>query len=96
VRGRLGLIGWASSTAKGCIKETCCNMVSVPVGLFDDGDSFVAIADARCGGDESRLCCELPAYGQFVVVTGTLMPPYSKRWWTLANAEICVAAESQP
>jgi hypothetical protein len=71
-------------------------MVSAPVGLFDDGESFVAIADARCGGDESRLCCELPAYGQFVVVTGTLMPPSSKRWWTLANPQICVAAESQP
>jgi hypothetical protein len=70
-------------------------MVSEPVGLFDDGESFVGIADARCGGDESRLCCELPAYGQFVVVTGVLEPQSGReRWWRLTDSTICVGDET--
>jgi hypothetical protein len=69
-------------------------MISEPVGLFDDGESFVAIEGERCGGDESRLCCELPAYGQFVVVTGVLEAPWRERWWRLTHSTICVEDET--
>ena len=48
-----------------------------PLSLLGDGD---------CEGDESRLCCDLPAFGQTVVATGTL---WRNNEWLLRDLTIC-------
>jgi hypothetical protein len=53
----------------------------------------VALIDgASCKGDDSRLCCDLPAYGQFVIVVGRLKR--TGGWWSLADATICTGAKN--
>ena len=47
-----------------------------------------------CDGDESRLCCRTPAFGQMVVATGKLVGSKA-RGWDLMSAEICEVAEKE-
>jgi hypothetical protein len=44
----------------------------------------------RCDGDESRLCCGAPAFGQTVIATGVLTG--SPRRWGLKDATVCEVA----
>lgn len=36
------------------------------------GDGAIQVGPYGCGGDESRICCSVPALGESVVVTGRL------------------------
>jgi len=84
VRGVLGLDS-PSSTFAACHQTApgitdCCNMASaeVFVGALPNG---VRLDRLACYGDDSRLCCPVPAFGQ-VVVQG------------LARGRVVVAADS--
>jgi len=44
-------------------------------------------ADYKCTGDDSRLCCEAPAFGQTVIATGVLTE--SAHGWGLDNPIVC-------
>lgn len=57
-----------------------------------DGESLT-LEGLKCSGDLSRVCCNVPALGQPVVVTGTLtwkrhVIPIGASW-ELANPRIC-------
>ncbi len=71
VRGRLGLAMTFSSFGQ-CRGFHCCNPCWnwVFVGDFPNA---VRLEGLGCSGDESRRCCQVPAFGQLVVVTGRLM-----------------------
>jgi hypothetical protein len=76
VRGPLGL-ALGGVTFRACdswpqTKHICCNgrSVEVFVGDIPNGARLVGL---RCGGDESRACCDVPAFGQTVVATGTIV-----------------------
>jgi hypothetical protein len=51
--------------------------------------------DVVCGGDESRLCCNVPAFGQKVVATGKIEaetePDLVLRGsrWALTDVSLC-------
>jgi hypothetical protein len=55
--------------------EPCCgrNTRAVVVGAKDlDADGLLFVEKLGCEGDDSRLCCNVPAYGQQVRVEGQL------------------------
>jgi hypothetical protein len=55
--------------------------------VLGDGDPPLSLRDGYdCEGDESRLCCDLPAFGQTVVATGTL---WRNNEWLLRDLTIC-------
>jgi hypothetical protein len=91
VRAALG-VGSIATSLVGCEKG-CCNGVGGAVALVGTGGGTIALERFRCGGDESGLCCDAPAYGETVVATGTLahLPPLY-RGWGLSDATICVEA----
>jgi hypothetical protein len=103
VRGALGLaLGGISFVA--CRKDTCCNgrNLEVFVGGLPNG---VRLEGLLCGGDESRVCCPVPAFGQTVVATGKIVDEHegsvTERGgrWALAEATLCTespAVTSQP
>ena len=71
----------------------CCRRLSAPVVVGDD-DHALTVDRMRCTGDESRICCNAPAYGQTVVVTGRLrrvpnLVTRDEARWYLADARAC-------
>jgi hypothetical protein len=98
VRGRLG-IGPGISTNGKCRQDAgdlknCCNAKSlrVFVGGIPDG---ARLEGMTCGGDESRVCCEVPAFGQVVVATGKVMKETESMIvsrggrWSLSDVTLC-------
>ena len=84
VQGPLRL-GDGSTTLMGCsVRDpvtdkplpvaACCNNVTSQILIGEANGKVIALEKSRCFGDESRLCCDLVARGQPVVVTGKLLP----------------------
>jgi hypothetical protein len=103
VRGALGL-ALGGITFAACNKDTCCNgrNLKVFVGGIPNGARLEGLL---CGGDESRVCCPVPALGQTVVATGKLVDEYERKvkelggHWALAEATLCTetpAVTSKP
>jgi hypothetical protein len=62
---------------------------AVVVGEGDRPLHFWGLGNTpSCGGDESRLCCNTPAFGQTVVVKGVLTGS-NENGWGLQNPELC-------
>ena len=87
VRDRLFVGAWATSPGqpvRGVLRIARIDRSSIVLG---DGDPPLSLRDGHdCEGDESRLCCDLPAFGQTVVATGTLG---RSNEWLLADLTIC-------
>ena len=87
-------IGETLSSAAGCEPaHSCCNRAIAPVAL-GPAPYKLYLAGLDCRGDESRLCCNAPAFGQTVVAIGELAFDDSsgKRDWTLRNPRLCEPA----
>jgi len=56
-----------------------------PLRLWDNSGKFA------CTGDESRLCCGAPAFGQTVIATGILTGS-ARHGWGLKDATLCELA----
>jgi hypothetical protein len=96
VRGSLKIQQTSMSTQMICFapgsaeKRACCE-VSSGIIVLDGVPGPLALDGLFCGGDESETCCNAPAYGQTVVVTGRLTRSPS-RWtsgWTIAEPTLC-------
>jgi hypothetical protein len=73
-------------------KVRCCNSQWAPVVIGAD-NGLLQLAGLHCSGDESRACCNAPAYGQTVVATGLLGRDPDARdatsAWRLLNVNVC-------
>jgi hypothetical protein len=70
---------------------SCCRQLWAPV-LVGGAGGALAIEELSCGGDESRACCNAPAYGQTVIATGRLVREQPERTtvgWRLVNVTVC-------
>jgi hypothetical protein len=98
VRGPLTVSTTRMSTLLGCEyigtppsnpPGLCCNHVGGAI-VLGAGPDAIPVGGMGCGGDESRLCCNAPAYGQSVVVTGRLgKADDGFRRWKLYMAQAC-------
>ncbi|MEO8903587.1 MAG: hypothetical protein ABI627_18865 [Polyangiaceae bacterium] len=93
VSGRFEVSAGFFSTGVGCAKGICCNSVSVGTELYLEQQSL-RLEGFGCGGDESRLCCNVLAAGQQVVAHGRLIKFSSmpRPAWTLRDVSICALA----
>lgn len=86
VKGRLVMSDGAISTAVSCAKGQCCNGRYAQLVLA--GPPYdLELHGLGCGGDESRLCCELSALGEEVIATGVMS--YSNGRLLLTSPELC-------
>ncbi len=97
VRGKLVLQGQLT-TAQGCPTPlVCCNGASSDV-VLDSPVATLQLGGLGCEGDDSQLCCDVLAHGQWVVASGRLGPhPFSRpdaMRWLLKDPDICIVAET--
>ncbi len=95
VRGVLG-VGPTTDSAAECMApdgRACCNHVLTFV-VVGGAATLLGLAGPggfACEGDESRTCCDAPAYGQIVVASGRLEPTLlGNVKWYLAGASLCL------
>ena len=77
---------------------SCCRDLWTPA-LIGGPDSALAIDRHGCAGDESRACCDLPAFGQQVIATGRLereRQDLTTVGWRLVDASVCEVRGSSP
>jgi hypothetical protein len=101
VRGLLGVgtrtFGWNNA----CVREgfrACCNDEGARI-VLGGATETLGLPDLSCSGDESLLCCDVPAYGQVVVATGRLTKAAPERSppdprWILEDARLCAGPAS--
>jgi hypothetical protein len=98
VRGRLS-VGPGVTSAVSCRQaagapKNCCNSISLKV-FVGDIPNGARLEGLTCGGDESRLCCEVPAFGQVVVATGKVIKESDSMLvsrgvrWSLSDVKLC-------
>jgi hypothetical protein len=107
VRGALA-VGLGFTPGRACRYQkddvrVCCEVVTASVyvlsGLARPGEPTpqgVKLELPGCVGDESRLCCDVPAHGQPVVAVGKLAKidshaPFGLRW-SLTDGTLCEEA----
>jgi hypothetical protein len=99
VRGPLGL-SLSHSALVACNPQFhCCSSATIDafVGRVPDG---LRLEGLRCYGDESRICCPVPAFGQTVVATGRVVNETSRSVlahggrFMLADPILCTEARS--
>ena len=99
LRGTLSL-GPYVTTAVACQpmprdhRRPCCNQVGTPA-FIQCGNTPVLLDGLGCRGDESRLCCDAPAFGQAVVATGNLARSpggVDSIEWQLDTPKLCLEA----
>ena len=70
---------------------TCCKQTLAPV-LVGGADGAVSIEGMWCSGDESRACCNAPAFGQTVIASGVLVREQrhlTTVGWRVVNGSVC-------
>lgn len=83
VRGPLWIGGPMFSTKAKCRNNNCCNQFGATVSV-----GALSLRDSGCVGDDSGVCCNVPAFGQNVIATGVVKLIESV--WTLTSPDLCV------
>ena len=84
----------AFETPDSCEPGQCCNRETRPLVVAEDGAGAaegLRLDGVDCRGDESRMCCTAPAFGQAVIATGKLVGNYTG--WSLMAPELCAARD---
>lgn len=102
LRGTLSL-GPIVTTAMACEpklrdpRRRCCNQLGTRA-ILQCGDASVGLDKLGCAGDESRLCCDAPAFGQTVVAFGKLRRFPAEPGgieWQLDEPKLCLEAHEK-
>ena len=97
VEGPLALSPMHAVSPQKCPPGVCCHKLDMNV-VLDGRPDALALPGFTCHGDDSGMCCNVPANGQLVTATGTLKkaPPGSPLKWQLTKASFCIGKISQP
>ena len=70
-----------------CGPGACCNHAPRPI-VIGGAEEKLALPTFECAGDDSRVCCNAPAFGQVVIASGVLERT-RQGTWQLASPEVC-------
>jgi len=95
VKGGLGLTG-SNALSRVCAPGECCH--SLRFGMVLEGREVLFFPSLTCAGDDSKVCCSMPAEGQVVMAHGKLErakgPGIVK--WQIRNPTLCVPGTPPP
>jgi hypothetical protein len=77
-----------------CAPGMCCRSDPRPV-VVGGGQEELRLDTFACAGDDSRRCCNAPAFGQTVIASGVLARD-SRHRWTLRSPRVCAVPEAAP
>jgi hypothetical protein len=91
VQGAIGLSGGGPRTGT-CAPNDCCH--ALKFGMLIDGlPDALFLPGMTCSGDDSKICCKVPADGQVVVARGMLQRASAGAGilkWQLDKVALCI------
>ena len=90
VSGTLGLSLTNKTGAGKCAPGVCCHKLDMQIVLVSEPGGSLPLRGLTCSGDDSTLCCRVPAEGQAVIATGKLEKAGGASKWQLAGAKLCL------
>jgi hypothetical protein len=72
VTGTLGLSLIKKTGPTACAPGACCHTLDMQIVLVGEPTGSLPLRGLTCSGDDSTLCCSVPADGQAVVAKGRL------------------------
>ena len=91
VSGTLGLSLIKKTGSGECASGACCHTLDMQIVLVGEPTGSLPLRGLTCSGDDSTLCCSVPADGQTVVARGRLRKlsaGVSK--WQLEDSTLCL------
>jgi hypothetical protein len=90
VSGTLGLSLIKKTGPGTCAPGACCNKLEMQLVLVGEPSGSLPLRGFTCSGDDSVLCCSVPAEGQAVVAKGRLQKqPADTSKWQLSDPTLC-------
>jgi hypothetical protein len=91
VSGTLGLSLLKKTGSGECAPGACCHTLDMQLVLVGEPNGSLPLRGLTCSGDDSVLCCSVPADGQAVVARGRLRKPGAgTKQWQLEDPTLCL------
>jgi hypothetical protein len=92
VSGTLGLSLIKKTGSGACTPGACCHKLDMQLVLVGEPTGSLPLRGLTCSGDDSVLCCSVPAEGQAVVARGRLQKAAAGgvNKWQLSDTTLCV------
>lgn len=91
VSGTLGLSLIKKTGSGTCAPGACCHTLEMQLVLVGEPVGSLPLRGLTCSGDDSALCCSVPADGQAVVARGRLQKATAGgSKWQLNDATLCL------
>jgi hypothetical protein len=91
VSGTLGLSLIKKTGSGTCAPGACCHTLDMQIVLVGEPTGSLPLRGLTCSGDDSALCCSVPAEGQAVVAKGRLQKAAgSGSQWQLSEPSLCL------
>ena len=89
VSGTLGLSLIKKTGSGACAPGACCHTLDMQIVLVGEPTGSLLLHGLTCSGDDSTLCCSVPAEGQAVVARGRLQKARIGSKWQLSDPTLC-------
>ena len=91
VSGTIGLSLLKKTGSGVCAKGACCHTLEMQIVLVGEPTGSLPLHGLGCSGDDSALCCSVPAEGQSVVARGRLQKVATgASKWQLDDPTLCL------
>jgi len=95
VSGTLGLSLIKKTGSGACAPGACCHTLDMQLVLVGEPNGSLPLRGLTCSGDDSTLCCSVPADGQAVVARGRLRKlDAGASKWQLDDPTLCLIDNS--
>jgi len=95
VSGTLGLSLIKKTGSGTCAPGACCHRLEMQIVLVGEPTGSLPLRGLTCSGDDSVLCCSVPAEGQAVVAKGRLQKAAAGgNQWQLSEPTLCLIDNS--